>query len=150
MDTGFAQNATDRNLKTWLSAGAVDRAVGDGLTFVASAVSAREGIGTWILRFRFGGRQREKVLGRYPAVSLEEARALARKDRALLQQGTDVAAEKQQEKLKAEQTQTIQSLSEAWYGRHILGKHKHPEVVERLIRRCVADSRASHPLLWKL
>jgi integrase len=135
MDAGFAQSATDRNLKAWLGAGAVDRGVGDGLTFVTSAVSARQGIGTWILRFRFGGRQREKVLGRYPAVSLKQARELARKDRALLQQGTDVAAEKQQEKLKAEQTQTVQSLSEAWYGRHILGKHKHPEIVERLIRR---------------
>lgn len=91
-DAGFARNATDQNLKAWLSAGAVDRGVGDGLTYVASAVSARQGIGTWILRFRFGGRQREKVLGRYPAVSLKEARELARMDRSLLQQGTDVAA----------------------------------------------------------
>jgi hypothetical protein len=72
---------------------------------------------------------------RKSAKNLKEARELARKDRALLQQGTDVVAEKQQEKLKPEQMQTVQSLSEAWYGRHILGKHKHPEVVERLIRR---------------
>lgn len=92
MDTGFAQKSTDRNLKAWLSAGAVDRAVGDGLALVASAVSARQGIGTWILRFRFGSRQREKVLGRYPAVSLKAARELARNDRALLLRGTDVAS----------------------------------------------------------
>jgi hypothetical protein len=60
MDAGFAQNATDRNLRAWLSAGPVDRSVGDGLTFVASAASAQQGKGSWVLRFRFGGRQREK------------------------------------------------------------------------------------------
>jgi hypothetical protein len=88
-----------------------------------------------VVPFRWSPAPARKRLGRYPAVSLKEARELARKDRALLQQGTNVAADKQQEKLKAEQLQTIQRLSEAWYGRHILGKHKHPEIVERLIRR---------------
>ncbi len=135
MDAGFAQNATDRNLRAWLSAGPVDRSVGDGLTFVASATSAQQGKGSWILRFRFGGRQREKVLGRYPDLSLKGARALARQDRALLQQGTDVAAAKQLDKLKASDIHTVENLSEAWYARHILGSHKHPEVVERVLRR---------------
>ena len=32
---------TDRELKAWLAAGAVDRGVGEGLTFVASAPSQR-------------------------------------------------------------------------------------------------------------
>ncbi len=135
MDTGFAQNATDRNLRAWLSAGPVDRSVGDGLTFVASAASAQQGKGSWILRFRFGGRQREKVLGRYPDLSLKDARALARQDRALLQQGTDVAAAKRLDKLKASDIHTVESLSKAWYERHILGSYKHPEVVERVLRR---------------
>ncbi len=31
MDTVFAQNATDRNLRAWLGAGPVDRSIGDGL-----------------------------------------------------------------------------------------------------------------------
>lgn len=100
MVAGFEQNATDRNLRAWLTAGPVDRGIGDGLTFVASEVSAQQGKASWILRFRFGGRQREKVLGRYPDLTLKEARELARRDRALLQQGTDVAAAKRQEKFK--------------------------------------------------
>ena len=135
MDAGFAQNATDRNLRAWLSAGPVDRGVGDGLTFVASAASAQQGKGSWILRFRFGGRQREKVLGHYPDLSLKEARVRARQDRALLQQGKDVAAAKQLDKLKASDIHTVENLSEAWYARHILGSYKHPEVVERVLRR---------------
>jgi integrase len=75
------------------------------------------------------------VLGRYPDISLKEARELARKDRALLQQGTDVAAAKQEERLKAAEAHTVESLAAAWYARHIVGSHKHPEIVERLIRR---------------
>ena len=86
--TRFSQNATDKNLRAWLNAGPIDRGVGDGLTFVAKEASAREGKASWILRYRYGGRQREKVIGRYPDISLKDARDLARKDRALLQQGT--------------------------------------------------------------
>ena len=72
------------------------------------------------------------MLGRYPDLSLKEARALARQDRALLQQGKDVAAAKQLDKLKASDIHTVENLSEAWYARHILGSYKHPEVVERV------------------
>ena len=68
-------------------------------------------------------------------MSLKDARALARQDRALLQQGTDVAAAKQLDKLKACDIHTVEDLSEAWYARHILGSYKHPEVVERVLRR---------------
>jgi hypothetical protein len=35
--------ASDLLLKSWLSAGSVDRSVGDGLMFVASEASARVG-----------------------------------------------------------------------------------------------------------
>ena len=97
--TGFSRNATDKTLRAWLNAGPVDRGVGDGLTFVAKEASALEGKASWILRYRFGGRQREKVIGRYPDIPLKNARELARKDRALLQQGVDVGAVKRQEKL---------------------------------------------------
>lgn len=57
---------TDLQLKAWLASGAADRSVGEGLTFVANAASARNGKASWILRFRLNGRARAKVLGRYP------------------------------------------------------------------------------------
>ena len=67
--TGFSRIATDKNLRAWLNGGPVDRRVGDGLTFFAKATSAREGKASWILRYRYGGKQREKVIGRYPDFS---------------------------------------------------------------------------------
>ncbi len=144
--TGFSRNATDKNLKAWLNAGPVDRGVGDGLTFFAKESSAREGKASWILRYRYGGRQREKVIGRYPDSSLKDARDLARKDRALLQQGVDVGAVKRQEKLKAIDMHNVEGLAQIWYERHIVGKYKHPEVVERVIRRHIKPSIGKLPV----
>lgn len=132
--TGFAKNATDKNLRAWLNAGPVDRGVGDGLTFVASEAGSQQGKASWILRYRFGGREREKVLGRYPDISLKDARDLARKDRALLQQGQDVSAIKRKERLKAIDMHKVEGLANIWHERYIKGKYKHPEVVERVIR----------------
>lgn len=142
--TGFSRNATDKTLRAWLSAGPVDRGIGDGLTFVATDAGAREGKASWILRFRYGGRQREKVLGRYPDISLKEARDLARQDRAQLQQGVDVAAVKRQEKLKTLDVYDVAGLGKIWFDRYIAGKHKNPDVVGRVLKRHI------YPAIGKL
>lgn len=49
--------------------------------FVVTEASARVGKASRILRYRFGGRQKEKVLGRYPEITLRIARELALRDR---------------------------------------------------------------------
>ncbi|WP_428422837.1 tyrosine-type recombinase/integrase [Methylibium sp.] len=144
--TGFETNATDKNLRAWLNAGPTDRGVGDGLTFVATVASARRGKASWVLRYRYGGRAKEKTLGRYPDVSLKDARELARKDRALLQQGVDVGAAKRREKLKAIDMHNVEGLAKIWYERHIADKYKHPEVVERVLRRHIKPAIGKLPV----
>ncbi len=124
---------TDRELKAWLADGGTNRSIGEGLTFVASAGSAIKGKASWILRFRLHGRSREKVLGRYPELSLKDAREKARKDRILIEQGIDVAAEKQAEKAQLTEVPTVQKLGELWLERYITPSYKHPEVVARVI-----------------
>jgi integrase len=124
--------------------GSVDKAVGDGLTFVASEASARAGKASWILRYRFAGRNKEKVIGRYPDIPLKDARELARNDRAKIQQGIDVASEKRKDKLKSIDMHNVEGLGKLWMGRHILPKYKHPEVVERVLRRHI------YPVLGRL
>lgn len=128
------ERVTDKTLRAWLNAGAVDRGIGGGLTFVASAAGALKGKASWILRYRFGGVGREKVLGRYPDVSLKDAREQARQNRARIQQGIDVAAEKRIEKLSAAERHDVAGLGVAWYERHIEKSYKHPEVVLRVMR----------------
>jgi integrase len=126
---------TDRELKAWLAAGPVDRGVGEGLTFVASPTSAQSGKASWILRFRISGRSREKVLGRYPELSLKDARDQARRDREQIERGVDVAAAKQAEKAMALEVPTVERLSELWFARYIQPRYKHPEVVARVLRK---------------
>ena len=110
---------TDRELKAWLAAGPVDRGVGEGLTFVASTTAAQAGKASWILRFRLNGRFKEKVLGRYPELSLKDARELARQDRAQIERGVDVAAAKQAERALLLEVPTVQRLGEVWFAKYI-------------------------------
>ncbi|MDS4059246.1 MAG: Arm DNA-binding domain-containing protein [Candidatus Contendobacter sp.] len=78
---------TDTQLRAWIKTGVpLARADGSGLTFTLSAA----GTAAWVLRYRFGGAPRELTLGRYPDLSLAEARKLARLHRARIQQGEDV------------------------------------------------------------
>jgi len=126
---------TDRELKAWLAAGAVDRSVGEGLTFVASASAAQAGKASWILRFRLNSRPKEKVLGRYPELSLKDAREQVRQDRAQIERGIDVAAAKQAEKALVLVVPTVQRLGEIWFARYIQPRYKHPEVVARVLRK---------------
>lgn len=86
---------TDTQLRAWIKTGVpLARADGSGLTFTLSAA----GTAAWVLRYRFGSAPRELTLGRYPDLSLAEARKLARLHRARIQQGEDVARAKRREK----------------------------------------------------
>jgi hypothetical protein len=107
---------TDRELRAWLAAGAVDRGIGEGLTFVASITAAVAGKGSWVLRYRIHGRSKEKVLGRYPELSLKAAREQVRQDSALIERGVDVAARKQAEKSLVLEVPTVQRLGEVWFA----------------------------------
>ncbi|MBK1712138.1 integrase [Rubrivivax gelatinosus] len=135
--TGTEKSITDRTLRAWLAAGPTNKSIGDGLTFIASDASAAVGKASWILRYRIGGRQREKVLGRYPDLSLKDARELARRDRAQVQQGVDIAAAKQDVKARLADARDVRELGKLWHARHIAERYKHPKVVERILERHV-------------
>jgi integrase len=122
---------TDVQLRAWIKAGnpIAGKSDGFGLTFTLS----KAGAAVWVFRYRFGGRQREMTLGRYPETSLGTARRLARKARAEVDQGLDVAAKRQQEKAEARSASTVQAQAEEWYAREIALRYKYPEVVRRVL-----------------
>ena len=81
----------DIELRDWVKAGQpVVKTDGDGLTFTLSA----KGTAAWTLRYRFGGKRKELTMGRYPELSLAEARRMAAAERQRIASGSDVAAEK--------------------------------------------------------
>lgn len=97
-------------LEQWRKAGQpiAGKSDGDGLTFTLS----KGGTASWILRYRFGGKQREVTIGNYPDITLAEARKLAAERRVAVGQGTDVATKKRLEKIKRTQANSFRELSE--------------------------------------
>lgn len=58
----------DIQIRHWIKAAApVAKSDGDGLTFTLSAA----GTASWVLRYRYGGKQREKTIGKFPDISLK-------------------------------------------------------------------------------
>ncbi|MER2538300.1 MAG: tyrosine-type recombinase/integrase [Azonexus sp.] len=99
---------SDVQIRHWVKAGQpISKSDGDGLTFTLSA----KGAAAWVLRFRLGGKQREKTLGRYPDITLGRARELASADRVQVHAGTDVAREKQSQKRATASAWTVRQLA---------------------------------------
>src|SRR5215204_37280 len=82
---------TDVQIRNFIKAGLpIAKSDGGGLTFTLSV----KGAPVFTLRYSIAGKRKELTLGRYPDLSLADARALAGKKRADVQQGVDVAREK--------------------------------------------------------
>ena len=122
---------SDLQLRHWIKAGApLAKADGNGLTFTLSAA----GVAGWILRYRHGARRRELSIGRYPDISLGDARGIATIKRAEIMQGRNPAADKQKAKATAAKDWTVRELvkdyrakklvslsdsTQVSYGRHL-------------------------------
>ncbi|RTL28631.1 MAG: DUF4102 domain-containing protein, partial [Rhodocyclaceae bacterium] len=103
---------TDVEIRSWISSGAPGtKSDGDGLTITASAAQMKDRAASWVLRYRFGGKARELTLGRYPEITLKRARELATSARARIQEGVDVAREKQLQNVERATAKTLRELS---------------------------------------
>lgn len=105
---------TDRELRAWVAAGKpLMAADGGGLTFTLSA----GGTAAWRLRYRHAGRPRVLTMGRYPDLSLSAARERARLERAKIQEGIDVAAERHAKLREAKTAKTVRDLAEDYMAK---------------------------------
>lgn len=99
---------SDPQLRRWIKAGVpVAKSDGNGLTFTLSAA----GTAAWVLRYRHAGKGRELTLGQYPDVSLKLARQRAGDARAEVQNGVDVARERQREKADSAAAKSFKQLA---------------------------------------
>ncbi len=98
---------SDVQIRQWIKAGKpVAVADGGGLTFTLSA----GGTASWILRYRYGGRLKELTIGRYKDKSLSRAREDARQARDKIQNGIDVARQKQLDRMKLAKQKSFREL----------------------------------------
>lgn len=124
---------TEPKIKALIKAGKPVAGVsdGNGLTFRISD----KGLANWVLRYRFGGRQKTLYLGQYPEISLKEARGRALIHRAEVFDGVDVAREKQLEQHRAKTALSMAQLFDEYAKRVLAVKYRKPEPWIRLIDR---------------
>jgi integrase len=132
---------TDLQIRNWIKAGEhfEQRSDGDGLTI---CWPERYAMPFWRLRYRFAGLPRVMQIGSYRDLSLANAREQAKKLRAQIALGADVAAEKQARKKAAvakieaaKNVRTVAQLADEYFERVIAGRWKHPNIVRSRIER---------------
>lgn len=100
----------DVQLRQWIRDGKpiAGKSDGDGLTFTLSAKRTA----SWVLRYSWGGRQRELSLGNYPDLTLSKAREVAAEKRVEVMKGANVAQVKRDEKNEQARARTFKGLAE--------------------------------------
>lgn len=84
-----------------------------GLTVSAS----KSGTASWYIRYRFGGKQKERTIGQYPAWGVADAREKAKGLRRDVENGLDIALEKQKQKQEALQIITVDALAAEYFAK---------------------------------
>jgi integrase len=104
---------TDVHIRNWIKAAKpIAKSFGNGLTFTLSAKETA----TWVLRYRFNGKQREITIGHYPEFSIKKATEEAFKRRSEIAGGVDVAREKQRLKRELLLANTVAELGDLYFA----------------------------------
>lgn len=127
---------TDLQLKSLIKAGKPINGIsdGEGLTFTLSA----KGHASWVLRYTFNSKKKELTLGKYPDLSIKDARDKAGAERRRIALGIDVAAAKQEKKREEKLPYNIQAIALAWWQTEIVnGNSKHKALPKKVLERHV-------------
>jgi integrase len=103
----------------------------------------------WRWKYQFAGKEKLLALGKYPAVSLKEARAKRDEARRQLESGVDPSAVRKQEKLKALELaeNTFAAVAREWAARHLASKsEKYRAKVVRTLERDVFPYIGKRPV----
>lgn len=132
---------TDVQVRAWQrSRPAGAQSCGGGLYFRALP----DGADRWYYRYTRAGRAHWVVLGGYPDKSLSDARKDARKARVHLDDGRDIAAERQKAKVDAKAAKTFRQLALEWHREANVSRLKCPEVVKRRLDNYIIPKLGSY------
>jgi integrase len=99
---------------------------------------------TWSLLYRCAGKQRRLTLGRWPAVSVAEARRLAKETLAKVEAGEDPASAP--EAAQGAGAGTFEALAAAYVERHVKSRHKRAREAEQTIRGKLVKPWSGRPV----
>jgi integrase len=104
---------------------------GQGLSIEVNPGGAK----TWVYRYRLNGRQAPVRLGRYPAISLAEAREKRLEAEKLVAHGKSPAIEKTAHKVGLSARSTVAQFSERFLEDRVRPMRKNPKQMERYFRK---------------
>lgn len=84
-----------------------------GLTISAS----KTGVASWYIRYRWAGKQKERTIGQYPVWGAADAREKAKELRRDVENGVDIALEKQKRKQEALSAVTVDMLAAEYFDK---------------------------------
>lgn len=84
-----------------------------GLTISAS----KTGVASWYIRYRWAGKQKERTIGQYPVWGAADAREKAKELRRDVENGVDIALEKQKQKQEALSAVTVDMLAAEYFDK---------------------------------
>ena len=91
------------------------------------------GVKSWVFRYRLNGKREKLVVGRYPAVSLKEARAERDKYAAMVRQGKSPFMDKKLAREGFSSSPTVKEFAERYYSEQIVKNWKEPKHVRRYL-----------------
>lgn len=83
---------------------------------------------SWFYRFSMGGKRQKMSLGKYPAISLKQAREFLIKAQSLKEQGINPIENTKLEKLKEDNT--FSKLIQSWYENYAVKNRKQPRPIK--------------------
>lgn len=100
----------------------------------------KAGAAYWMCRYTFAGKRRGMTLGKYPQLSLAEAREQVVETQKTIRNGTDPLAERKRDEQVT--ISTVQDLFDDWY-QDLEKRLKHPNIPKRVFERDIAPSIGS-------
>ncbi len=99
---------------------------------------------SWIYRFTLNSVRYKMTLGKYPGISLKQARELQKNAETLKEQGINPIEHSEQQKLKL--NHTVKNLALSWYTTYIEKNRKQPQQIKQLIHADIIPLLGHVPL----
>lgn len=116
---------------------------GGGLTFTLS----KAGTASWVLRYTMDGKRKELTIGKYPAISLKDAREMAAKERTRIAKGIDVAKAKQEKKRESAEVYGFELIALNWWQAEVATSDtKHKNISKNTLARHVFPVFGNHDI----
>ena len=136
----MSKSITAKQIQSFIKGGPKRHPIGGGLYLVVRNSATPY----WMLRYTAYGKRKEMTLGKYPDLSLADAKADAAIKKREINLGTDPLITRQ--RIKEQSIKLVDDLFEDWYINDIAKRLKHPNIPKRVYTKDIKPYIGNHPL----